>query len=79
MKAYYIREIDDDVWARAKARAKAEGRNIRGVFHMLLLDYAKPAIITCLQCGWTGVQDSQRQCPVCSSTFTERTADAVIS
>jgi hypothetical protein len=40
MEALHVRDIDDGLWARVKARAKAEGRTIRGLILWLLQRYA---------------------------------------
>jgi hypothetical protein len=37
--AYLLRDIDDNLWARVKARAKADGHNMRWVLLRLLQAY----------------------------------------
>lgn len=41
MAEYYLRNIDDGLWKRVKARATSEGRNVRVVLIALLRCYAR--------------------------------------
>jgi hypothetical protein len=41
MANFYLRDIDPDLWRRAKARAASEGRTMRFVLLALLRVYAK--------------------------------------
>jgi rRNA maturation endonuclease Nob1 len=73
VKAYYIRGIDDDVWARAKARAKAEGRNMQYVLSELLRTYGGVKILKCHGCGAivTLTNGHAHICPTCHGTQLE--------
>lgn len=41
MSAYTIRQMDDDLWKAAQARAQREGRTMKGVLVLLLRLYAR--------------------------------------
>ena len=41
---YLLRNIDPDVWARAKARADVDGITLRGLILLLVVAYAEGRI-----------------------------------
>jgi plasmid stability protein len=44
MPSFILRNIDEDLWNRVKARAKDEGRSLRGLILWLLTKYAEGKI-----------------------------------
>lgn len=46
MAAYTMRNIDDGLWQAVHARAKAEGRSVKGVLLLLLRIYAQVGLTT---------------------------------
>lgn len=44
MADYIIRNVDDALWRKVKARAESEGRSIRWVIVELLKRYAKDGV-----------------------------------
>lgn len=44
MSDFILRDVDDEVWARVKAKAKSEGRTLRGLILWLLAKYLEGKI-----------------------------------
>jgi hypothetical protein len=41
MSSYLLRDIDPELWAKAKARAEKEGHSLRWVIFQLVAQYVK--------------------------------------